>query len=45
MYVKVVETLLLSEKQYVRFWDLQFRLERSREGRNEPPKHDGLIGR
>ena len=45
MHMKVVETLLLSEKQYVRFWDLQFRLEGSRERWNKPPKHGRFIGR
>ncbi len=45
MHMKVVETLLLGEEQYVRFWDLQFGLEGSREGWNEPPKHGSLIGR
>ena len=45
MDMKVVETLLLGEEQYVRFWDLQFGLEGSREGWNEPPKHGSLIGR
>ena len=43
MHMKVVKTLLLGEKQYVRFRDLQFVLENSGEGRNEPPKYDSLI--
>jgi hypothetical protein len=34
MHMKVVETLLLGEKHYVRFWDLQFGLEGSGEGWN-----------
>ena len=43
MHMKVVETLLLGEKQYVRLRDLQFGLEGSGEGWNEPPKHRSLI--
>ena len=45
MQMKVVETLLLGEKQYVRFWDLQFGLEGSGEGWNEPPKHGSRVRR
>jgi hypothetical protein len=45
VHMKVVETLLLGEKQHVRFWDLQFGFEGSRDGWNEPPKHGSLIRR
>lgn len=45
MHMQVVEPLLLGEKQYVRFWDLQFGLEGLGEGWNEPPKNGTLIGR
>ncbi len=43
MDMKVVEPLLLGDKQYVRLWDMQFGLEGSGEGWNEPPKHSSLI--
>jgi hypothetical protein len=43
--MKMVEPVLLGEKQHVRLWDLQFGLEGSRKGWNEPSKHGGLIGR
>jgi len=45
MHMKVVETLLLGEKQHVGFWNLQFGLEGARDGWNEPPKHSSLIRR
>ena len=45
MHMKVVETFLLGEKQHIRFWNLQFDLEGSRECWNEPSKNGSLIRR
>jgi len=45
MHMKVVETLLLSKKQNMRLWDLQFGLEGSRDGWNKPSKRAKLIRR
>ncbi|MFZ2035089.1 MAG: hypothetical protein WAW53_15160 [Candidatus Dormiibacterota bacterium] len=43
MHMKVVESHLLGDKQYVGLWDMQFGLEGSGDGWNEPPKHRSLI--